>query len=169
MDQTKIGAFIAEMRRSQNLTQREFADRLGISNKTVSKWETGNGMPELSLMLPVCDILKINLNELFSGEKLNDAHYRIKAEENIMRLIEETEKMRKNIVGGDILGQTCDIKMDVCETHKINAAFWNTIGSTLLPYCRNGELICLLKKNFIYWEIYAIKKCLKSAAATAGL
>lgn len=59
MDQTKIGAFIAEMRKSQNLTQREFADRLGISNKTVSKWETGNGMPELSLMLPVCDILKI--------------------------------------------------------------------------------------------------------------
>lgn len=132
MDQTKIGAFIAEMRKSQNLTQREFADRLGISNKTVSKWETGNGMPELSLMLPVCDILKINLNELFSGEKLNDAHYRIKAEENIMRLIEETEKMRKNIVGGDILGQTCDIKMDVCETHETNAAFWNTIGSTLL-------------------------------------
>lgn len=56
MDQVKIGRFIAEMRKQQNLTQREFADILNISDKTVSKWECGNGMPELSLMLPICKI-----------------------------------------------------------------------------------------------------------------
>ena len=95
MDQNKIGKFIAEMRKQQNYTQRQFAEILGISDKTVSKWECGNGMPELSLMLPVCEILKINLNELFSGEKLTDADYKKKAEENLMRLVNEAEKMKK--------------------------------------------------------------------------
>lgn len=63
MDQIKIGRFIAEMRKQQHYTQREFADILGISDKTVSKWETGNGLPELSFMQPICEILKINLNQ----------------------------------------------------------------------------------------------------------
>lgn len=66
MNQIRIGKFIAEMRKQQNLTQREFANALGISDKTVSKWERGNGMPELSFMQPICKILKIELNELFS-------------------------------------------------------------------------------------------------------
>ena len=65
MNQVKTGRFIAEMRKQQNLTQREFADILGISDKTVSKWECGNGMPELSLMQPVCKVLKTDLNVLF--------------------------------------------------------------------------------------------------------
>lgn len=76
MDQEMIGKFIAEMRKQHNMTQREFADALSISNKTVSKWECGNGMPDLSLMQPICEILEINLNELFSGERLTDADYK---------------------------------------------------------------------------------------------
>ncbi len=106
MNQVKIGRFIAKMRKQQCFTQREFADILGISDKTVSKWECGNGMPELSLMLPICEILKINLNELFSGEKLTDADYKNKAEENMMNLIKEASQMKKNIVGGKVLGQS---------------------------------------------------------------
>jgi transcriptional regulator with XRE-family HTH domain/SAM-dependent methyltransferase len=132
MDQVKIGRFIAAMRKQQNLTQCEFADKLGISNKTVSKWECGNGMPELSLMLPICQVLKINLNELFSGEKLTDADYKKKAEENMMKLVEEAEKMKKNIVGGKVLGQVANIDMNVGEAHKTNIEFWNTIGSEFL-------------------------------------
>ncbi len=76
MDQKKTGRFIAQMRKQQNLTQREPADSLGVSNKTVSKWEYGNGMPELSCMKSICCILKISLNKLFSGEKLNGANYK---------------------------------------------------------------------------------------------
>ena len=132
MDQVKIGKFIATARKQQNLTQREFADILSISHKTVSKWECGNGMPELSLMLPICDILKINLNELFSGEKLTDADYKKKAEENIMKLVEEAEQMKKNIVGGKVLGLVANIDMNVGEAHKTNIEFWNTIGSEFL-------------------------------------
>jgi transcriptional regulator with XRE-family HTH domain len=132
LNQVNIGRFIAKMRKQQNITQCEFAETLGISNKTVSKWECGNGMPELSLMMPICEILKINLNELFSGEKLTDADYKKKAEENIMKLIEEAEKMKKNIVGGKVLGKVANIDMNVSEAHKTNTEFWNTIGSEFL-------------------------------------
>lgn len=132
MNQVKIGRFIAEMRKQQNLTQREFADALGISDKTVSKWECGNGMPELSFMQPVCKILKIDLNELFSGEKLSDTDYKKKAAENIMSLVKEAENMKKNIVGGEVLGSVDNVDMNVCEAHKTNTEFWNTIGSELL-------------------------------------
>lgn len=132
MDQVKIGRFIAEMRKQRNLTQREFADILNISDKTVSKWECGNGIPELSLMLPICEIFKINLNELFSGEKLTNADYKQKAEENMMKLVKEAEEMKKNIVGGKVLGRMTHVDMNVIEAHKTNTEFWDTIGSEFL-------------------------------------
>ena len=121
MDQAKIGRFIAEMRKEQGLTQREFAELLGISDKSVSKWECGNGMPDISLMLPICDILKINLNELFSGEKLTDADYKQKAEENMMKLIKEATSTKKNIVGGKVLGQSENVDIDSKIAHNCSA------------------------------------------------
>lgn len=87
MDQIKIGQFIAKMRKEKNYTQRQLADILGISDKTVSKWETGNGLPEVSLMMPLCETLNISVNELLSGERLVDTDYKNKAEENMMNLL----------------------------------------------------------------------------------
>lgn len=98
MDQIKIGKFIAAMRREQNMTQRELADRLNVSDKTVSKWETGHGLPEVALMLPLCEIFHITVNELLSGERLDDATYFKKAEENMANLIQEKEEAKKKIV-----------------------------------------------------------------------
>lgn len=98
MDVIKTGKFIAAMRREQGLTQRQLADKLTISDKTVSKWETGNGLPEVSLMLPLCDLLHINVNELLSGERLTDTAYQQKAEENMMNLIKEKEESKKKII-----------------------------------------------------------------------
>lgn len=92
MDQIKIGRFIAKMRKNQSYTQRQLADILGISDKTISKWETGSGLPEVSLMMPLCDALHINVNELLSGECLTDADYKKKAEENMMDLVKERGK-----------------------------------------------------------------------------
>lgn len=132
MNQFQIGKFIAKMRKRKNLTQRELADILNISDKTVSKWECGNGMPDLSLMLPLCKILKITLNELFSGETLTDADYKNKAEENMMKLVKEAEDLKKNIVGGKVLGQASNVDMDVSNAHKTNTEFWDTIGSEFL-------------------------------------
>ncbi len=98
MDQIKIGRFIAATRKEQNFTQRQLAEKLNISDKTVSKWECGNGLPEASLMLPLCDALKINVNELLSGERLSDDNYHEKAEENVMDLIREKEESKKKII-----------------------------------------------------------------------
>ncbi|WP_295339707.1 helix-turn-helix domain-containing protein [uncultured Subdoligranulum sp.] len=106
MDQIKTGKFIAEARRAQNLTQRQLADKLAISDKTVSKWECGKGLPEVSLMLPLCEILQIGVNDLLSGEKLAEENYRKKAEENLMNLMQENaenkERMTLSIICGVI-------------------------------------------------------------------
>ena len=132
MDQIKIGRFIAEMRKQRHLTQREFAGILGISDKTVSKWERGSGMPELSFMQSICQVLKIDLNELFSGERLTGIDYKKRAEENLMTLIQEAERMKKNIVGGNVLGYAEPVELDTREIHKTNTEFWSTIGSDVL-------------------------------------
>ena len=106
MDQSKTGRFIAEMRRTRNLTQRQLAERLAISDKTVSKWECGKGLPEVSLMLPLCEILQITVNDLLSGERVADGDYQKKAEENMMDLIRENaenkERMTLSIICGVI-------------------------------------------------------------------
>ncbi len=69
MDQVKIGKFISQMRKEKGLTQKQLGEELLISDKTVSKWETGKGMPEVSLMLPLCEKLGINVNELLTGKR----------------------------------------------------------------------------------------------------
>lgn len=98
MNQVKIGKFIAEMRKEQNLTQKQLADKLGISDRTISKWECGKGMPDVGLMIPLCEEIKINVNELLSGERLSENHYSKRAEENMMRLIEENGNKKKREV-----------------------------------------------------------------------
>lgn len=89
MNQIKIGQFIAKMRKEKKYTQRQLGDILGISDKTVSKWETGNGLPDVSLMMPLCEALNISVNELLSGDKIVDSNYRDKAEENMLNLLKE--------------------------------------------------------------------------------
>ena len=96
MDQVKIGAFIAECRKAKGLTQIELAEQLAISNRTVSKWETGRGLPDVSLMVPLCTLLSISVNELLTGERLSQENYNEKAEEHIMELMKTTEKQTQN-------------------------------------------------------------------------
>ncbi len=91
MDQKKIGAFIAQCRKEKGLTQMQLAELLEITNQAVSKWETGKGMPDVSLLQPLCKILGITLNELFSGEHISEDEYRGKAEENISKLFKEKQ------------------------------------------------------------------------------
>ncbi len=100
MDQLKTGKFIAAMRKEQGLTQRELADKLFISDKTVSKWECGNGLPEISLMMPLCELLGVTVNELLTGKRLTDSEYQKNAEENIMRLINERAEAKRNLFLG---------------------------------------------------------------------
>lgn len=91
MDQRRIGAFIARCRKEKNLTQMQLAERLEVTNQAVSKWENGRGMPDVSLLQPLCDVLGISLNELFSGEHISAEEYKGKAEENISKLFKEKQ------------------------------------------------------------------------------
>ena len=104
MDQIKIGKFIAEARKQHNMTQRQLADVLSISDKTVSKWECGKGLPEVSLMLPLCEVLQITVNDLLTGERVFEVDYKKKAEENIMNLMKENEENKKRMVLSVICG-----------------------------------------------------------------
>ena len=104
MDQSKIGQFIARTRKSKNLTQRQLADLLSISDKTVSKWETGKGLPDVSLMLPLCRALEITVNDLLTGEKVSASNYQKKAEENMMDLIKENQENKKRMILSIICG-----------------------------------------------------------------
>lgn len=98
MDQIKIGKFISKERKSKGYTQKQLADILGISDKTISKWECGNGFPEVSLLLPLCKELEISVNELLAGERVSDTDYRKKAEENMLNLVREAQESRKKII-----------------------------------------------------------------------
>ena len=95
MNQIEIGKFIAEERKKKNYTQRQLSDIIGISDKTVSKWECGKGFPEVSLLLPLCQELEITVNELLSGKRLSDDNYKQKAEENMMHLMNEKEENKR--------------------------------------------------------------------------
>ena len=109
MNQESTGRFIAQLRKEKNLTQKELADKLGISDKTVSKWETGNGMPDVSLLQPLCKELSVNLNELLSGERLSEESYSGKAEENMMNLAKDAQEGRNNKRKVGIIGAICGI------------------------------------------------------------
>lgn len=91
MDQKRIGAFIAQCRKEKKLTQMQLAELLEITSQAVSKWENGRGMPDVSLLQPLCDVLGISLNELFSGEHISTEEYKGKAEENISKLFKEKQ------------------------------------------------------------------------------
>lgn len=95
MDLVKIGRFIAECRKEKGLTQSQLAEMLNITDKAVSKWETGKGLPDVSIMIELCHILGINVNELLSGERLSEENYREKANENIVSMIKVADKNRR--------------------------------------------------------------------------
>jgi len=95
MDLVKIGRFIAECRKEKGLTQSQLAEMLNITDKAVSKWETGKGLPDVSIMIELCNILGINVNELLSGERLSEDNYQEKANENIMSMIKVADKNKR--------------------------------------------------------------------------
>ena len=97
MNQIKIGAFIASQRKNNNLTQALLAEKLGITDRAVSKWERGKGMPDVSIMLDLCEILGITVNELLCGEKMNMENNNQKNEQLLLDMAKELEQKNKTI------------------------------------------------------------------------
>lgn len=100
MDSKKIGTFISNKRKEKQMTQKQLGEALNCSDKLISKWECGNGLPDVSMMLPLCELLEINVNELLSGEHLTQDSYLGKAEENMMNLIKTNENQKKLVMRG---------------------------------------------------------------------
>lgn len=104
MDQVKIGKFISDERKAKGYTQKQLSELLEISDKTISKWECGNGFPEASLLLPLCNELEITVNELLTGERISQQNYKKKAEENMVNMIREKEENKQKILLTTIIG-----------------------------------------------------------------
>ena len=98
MDQVKIGKFIAACRKEQGMTQAELAGRLGISDRAVSKWETGKSMPDSGIMLELCELLNISVNELLSSERIMEESYNKHAEDNLLELQWQIEEQNRQML-----------------------------------------------------------------------
>lgn len=98
MEQQKIGKFILELRKQRGFTQKELAERIGVSDKTISKWECGNSIPDTTYLESLCKSLNISVNELLSGQCLSGENYSKKAEENIVALMKENENNKKESI-----------------------------------------------------------------------
>ncbi len=103
MDQIKIGKFIAEQRKKNNLTQMQLAERLGITDRAVSKWETGRAMPDSSIMLELCKLLDISVNDLLCGEVVTVEQYNQKTEQNLIELKKQKEEADKRLLAFEIV------------------------------------------------------------------
>ena len=95
MDQIKIGKFILNCRKEKSLTQEQLAEKLGVTSKSISRWENGNTMPDYSLLKDLCSELNISVNELLSGEKIKENDYMNKSEENLIKLRKQIDKRKK--------------------------------------------------------------------------
>ena len=95
MNQTAIGSYIARKRKEQNLTQEQLAERLGVSNKTVSKWENGKCMPDYSIIQKLCGALHVTLPELMDGEDAADSSVRVYDDEQILDLLRRTQELER--------------------------------------------------------------------------
>ena len=143
MDLKKIGKFIAECRKKKDITQQELAERLGVSDRTIGNWENGRNMPDLSLFKPLCKELDITLNDLMSGEIVNEKEYEEKFEENIVKTIDYSNKKVKHVksiylFGLFIIGLTLSIFIvlfiiDVTRMRNNEPVFFSTWGFKYAP------------------------------------
>lgn len=105
MNQTTIGSYIAQKRRTKNLTQEQLAEKLGVSNKTISKWENGKCMPDYSIIQTLCDALGVTIPELMDGEDAADSSVRVYDDAQILDLLRRTQELerQKGILYGLVL------------------------------------------------------------------
>ena len=107
MDQIKIGKFIADRRKNVNLTQMQLAEKLNITDRAVSKWETGRSLPDSSIMLELCDVLKITVNDLLSGEVVSMDNYNKELENNLLEMVKQKEESDKRLLLLEIVMGVC--------------------------------------------------------------
>lgn len=155
MKQTEIGKFIAKCRKEKNMTQAQLAESLNITDRAVSKWEVGKSMPDSSIMLELCEILGITVNELLSGEKIDMEHFDKKADENLVALKRKDENnMTKNVIISILFSATLLVGIIVCLICNIAISgkfTWSLIpvSSIVFAWVISFPCIILGKKGII--------------------
>lgn len=162
MDQAKIGKFIADCRKEQGLTQAQLAEKVGVSDRAVSKWENGRSMPDSSIMLEVCDAIGINVNELLNGERIIMEDYKVKAEAQLLAMKEQEEESNRQMLRMEtVIGYTCSIAFLVlifAASYAVTSTPWRigmiALGAVLFVV---GIYYCLrIEREAGYYEC---KKC----------
>lgn len=146
MKQIEVGAFITQCRKEKKLTQAQLAEKLNITDRAVSKWETGKSMPDSSIMLELCEILGITVNELLMGEREKRESYEEKADANLDTI--DTIKKRKNCVGFKRLGAvifsallfTAMAVCFICDMAISGRLTWSLISAVSIVF---GWAVCL--------------------------
>ena len=167
MNQEKIGKFIAECRKQRKMTQSELGEKLGVTEKSISNWENGRNMPDLSLFKPLCNELNISLNDLLSGEKVTENEYQEKLEENIINTIDYTNKKlenRNNFIGLILITFGVLISITAIAIFPSESS-WGSIYSifgaiiSLIGVSRFTKRLTYLKRlicNFTYFLIFVV-------------
>lgn len=146
MDQIKIGEFIARKRKEQELTQMQFAELAGVSNKTVSKWETGARMPDVAILQDVCDVLKITVNEFLAGEEFTEKEYRQRSEDNVIGLVQELNEIKETRRSG-FLGILCSVLVLVCA---MILTMISSVDIMNIPFFFNAPAIFYMAGLFLF-------------------
>lgn len=132
MDQEKIGKFIAACRKEKGFTQASLAEKLGITDRAVSKWETGKSLPDASIMMELCELIGTNVNELLTGERIAMDEYTKKAEQSLIEMQAKAEKADRNLLRMEIVMGIIIIPLCIILT-KISEIFINQ-GDALTGY-----------------------------------
>ena len=146
MDQMKIGRFIAERRKNNNLTQMQLAEKLNITDRAVSKWETGKSMPDASIMLSLCKELKISVNDLLNGELVDVENYNEKSEQMLIELAKQKEQADRHLLSLEIVIGVLSII--VLLTFVFVAAFVNMADWMRIVLCAVGFVIAMVGVAF---------------------
>lgn len=150
MDIQKIGEFLKELRKQHNMTQEQLGERVGVTNKTVSRWETGKYMPPIECLKLLSDIYQISINEILTGQKLDEEDYKGAAENNIVYTLEEIEAKEKKFEN------IMFIIMGITSLLAIASMFLLPEGSGLTVFEKIKEIIAVI---FI-WAIALISNTL---------
>lgn len=142
MDQIKIGKFISACRKNQKLTQAELAEKLGITDRAVSKWETGKSMPDSSIMLTLCEILKINVTDLLYGEVVTMDNYKNKTEDLLIEMKKQKEDSDKKLLSSEIFIGT--FAVIVLLSFTFAASFFTMPDYLRIILIAAGFVICLI-------------------------
>ena len=152
MDQEKIGKFIKEERKNKKLSQEELGELLGVSNRSISKWETGVSLPDISLFKPLCEVLDISYNELLSGERLNKTNYQERLEDNLSNVISYASKKDNKFNDALILLMVLSTFLSIYFIN-VNNKVWIPLSFIAIII-----LIYILRNNIIKYSLMLFEK-----------